>query len=211
MMIDSPPEIAPMVVSEDIPSDLFHAALEKGVVSLDIETTGLDWDSCRICTCQLVIPGGPAVVVTALQAKPPLLIRLLADESVRKVFHHAMFDLRFMVRHWAASPRNIACTKIASKLLHPDRDNHSLKPLLLEYLGVEIDKSNQRSDWTRPILTPDQLAYAVADAAYLVALLDALTDLLDRADLADLYHDCLAHIPARLQLDTRKYRDVFAY
>ena len=40
------------------------------------------------------------------------MLALLATPSVRKVFHHAPFDLRFLTGRWRATPRNVACTKV---------------------------------------------------------------------------------------------------
>ena len=198
-------------VAGDLDDDFLAAAAESRLVAVDIETTGLEWATNRIATCQFAVAGGPCAVVVRPTPRPGRVLRLLSDPTVTKVFHYALFDLRFIVHHWRAEPRAIACTKVASKLLTPGRKNHSLKPLLLEYLGVEIDKSLQTSDWARPDLTPEQLAYAVADVVHLPALLDSLGRRLADAGLADLYRRCLDHIPTRVALELGDYPDVFAY
>jgi ribonuclease D len=112
------------------------------LVAWDVETSGLDWRRDRLATCQ-VFAEPIGVVVVSLDEKPPLRVKaLLEDPAVEKVFHHAPFDLRFMVHAWEAQPMSIRCTKVASKLLDPRAPNevHSLQQLCLRYLGVRLDK-----------------------------------------------------------------------
>mgnify|MGYP006194651211 CR=1 FL=1 len=57
----------------------------------------------------------PLPFVEDIAVPPDRLYEFLVQ--VQKVFHHAPFDLRFMVAQWNVTPRNIACTKVASKML----------------------------------------------------------------------------------------------
>ena len=52
--------------------------------------------------------------------------------------------------------------------------------LVRRLMGVEIDKSHTRTDWSRRPLSAAQLAYAVDDVRYLPPLRDALLEQLDR-------------------------------
>jgi ribonuclease D len=139
---------------------------------------------------------------------------LLANPLVEKVFHHAPFDLRFMMHVWSVQPTAIRCTKVASKLLHPGAPNdaHSLQRLVSHYLGVTLDKGPIRqSNWSASQLTAEQLEYATRDVLYLSALLDAQEAELRGAGLATLYDACCAFLPARVTLEFGDYPDVFAY
>src|SRR5579863_2672292 len=110
----------------DISKEFFDKACDFGTVAWDIETSGLDWKTDRIATCQLYIPDG-SVAIVRIQSTPLLLKSLLLNSAVKKIFHHALFDLKFMARSWEIVPQHIACTKIAAKIL--DRENtekHSL-------------------------------------------------------------------------------------
>src|SRR5271169_6968767 len=100
---------------------------------------------------------------------PYHLRAIVEDASIRKILHHAMFDLRFLAHHWGVVPANIACTKIASKLAEPHApcEEHSLAPLLRRYLGLELDKSQQTSGWTGE-LSAEQVRYAADDVRYLL-------------------------------------------
>ena len=203
------------VVRGDLPADLVRAYSRSPLVAWDIETSGLDWRQSRIGTCQLFAEGvGAAIVSVEAGAAPKRLIALLEDAAVAKAFHHAPFDLRFMVHEWRARPASVRCTKVASKLLDPGAPNemHSLQRLVSRYVGVELDKGPVRtSDWTTLALTPKQIDYAAADVVHLPALLRALQARTARAGLTWLYDRCCEFLPARAELEVGEYRDVFAY
>jgi ribonuclease D len=183
-------------------------------IAWDVETTGLDWRRERLATCQLSAENIGVVVISMDGGKPDRLAALLEDPAVEKVFHHAPFDLRFMIRAWEARPASIRCTKVASKLLEPEAPNeaHTLQQLVARHLGIALEKGPVRtSDWSVPELTPEQLGYAASDVLHLSALLDVLTGALHKAGLTRLYDDCCAFLPARSILEVGGYPDVFAY
>lgn len=196
----------------DLPSGSLARIRDAGVIAWDIETSGLDWRTERIAMCQLYGAGGIVEVVRVGTHPPENLSLLLADTTVTKIFHHAMFDLRFMHHNWRVIPDSVACTKVASKLLDPRGENaHSLKALVEQHLGVVLDKTEQRSDWLSAKLTDKQLFYAASDVLYLIPLLEALEVALRERDLSDLARACYRHIPTRVCLDVLGYNDVYTY
>lgn len=196
----------------DLPSEPLTKIRDAGVVAWDIETSGLDWRTERIATCQLYSPGGAVEVVKVGAHLPENLSLLLTDAAVTKIFHHAMFDLRFMHHNWQVIPGNIACTKIASKILTlREEHTHSLKALVEQHLGVMLDKAEQQSDWLSANLTDRQLLYAASDVLHLIPLLETLEVALQQKDLLDLVRACYRHIPTRVQLDVLGYEDVYTY
>lgn len=198
----------------DLPIDLAAAFGKAGRIAWDVETTGLDWKQEKLATCQLYAEGVGVVVVRLNDGEPRRLAGLLADPAVEKVFHHAPFDLRFMVHEWHVRPTSVRCTKVASKLLAPDAPNetHSLQQLTARNLGVSLAKGPVRtSDWTAATLTNEQLDYAAGDVLHLLALLDVLRANLGHVHLTRLYDDCCAFLPARVLLELGGYPDVFAY
>jgi ribonuclease D len=195
-------------IDEATASDLESA----GVISWDIETSGLDWRYDKIATCQLHNDEIGSVLVKT-DGIPTRLRSLIENPSILKIFHHAMFDLRFLQHQWGAKPANIACTKIASKLIYRDlgASAHSLKPLLKRTLGVDIDKSEQLSNWTVDTLTESQLRYAINDVIYLKPLLELLSARINSSGNLSLMEGCFAHLPTRVELDLLGYEDVFTY
>lgn len=200
------------VQHDDLSEEQVLQASKTGVVSWDIETSGLDWCKDTIGTCQLDI-GQKEIVIVKVHRKVPKRLRLLLeDKKIKKVFHYAIFDIRFMSYHWNVVPRNIECTKTASKLLDPEnKRNHSLKSLLKRYLGVQISKHVRMSDWLSEDLTREQLLYAATDVIYLLRLISKLENELEKKGLIELAKACYAHIPIRAQLDIRGYPDIYKY
>jgi ribonuclease D len=201
------------LLRDDLDEALASGFGSADCVAWDIETSGLDPGTDRIGTVQLHAPGLGTVIVQVGAVVPQRLCRLLADPAVCKVFHHAMFDLRFMVAHWGAQPARIACTKIASKLLSPQlaANCHSLQSLLESYLGVEISKDQRLTDWLAPELTTAQLAYASRDVTYLIPLLGELEQRLRAENRVAMYQACLDFLPTRVRLELGDWPDVFAY
>lgn len=207
------PHGATSVLYGDLTEDFYDRAVEVGRVAWDIETSGLDWAKDRIGTCQVAVEGRVAVAVLRQERQPKYLTSLLEDGSVQKVFHHAPFDLRFLAFNWGVRPANIACTKIASKILNPalDTREHSLKPVLMRHLGIEISKDQQVSDWLSSNLTQEQIDYAASDVLHLLQLLDVLSAAIQRAGLSRELADSYRYLPTRAVLDIRGSGDVFAY
>ncbi|MEU5962520.1 hypothetical protein ABZ777_15035 [Micromonospora parva] len=201
------------VIQGDIDDATLVALRSSSIVACDIETTGLDPRLDNIGTVQLHASGVSDVVLQVGDGRPERFCSLIEDPRVQKVFHHAMFDLRFMAAHWGVHPHNIKCTKIASKLLRPHADStsHSLQTLLKERMQIAISKDARLSDWTSSRLTAAQISYATADVEHLLPLLDLLETDLRLSGLTDLFEQCLSFIPTRVRLDLGAWPDVFNY
>jgi ribonuclease D len=201
-----------VLYNHDLPDKYVDCVRKAEIVAWDIETSGLDWRNDRIGICQLYAPNESVAIIKIDDIPPQKLCSLLSDSSVKKVFHHAMFDLRFMSYSWKVWPQNIACTKIAAKLLDVKNENkHDLQSLLKQYLGVVIDKNERLSNWLSEKLTKEQISYAAKDVIYLLPLLDVLERELESKGLLEFAHKCFAHIPLRVQLDIFGYGDIFGY
>ncbi len=181
------------------------------IIAWDIETSGLNWKEDRIATCQIYVPDSGVYIVRINHTPRPNLRKLLAASDVCKVFHHAIFDLRFMAYQWSFEIQNVVCTKIASKILNPKDENHTLKNLLQQYLGTFIDKEQQNSDWFKKSLTQEQLAYAAKDVIYLPQLFEMLRDKLVTNGRWSLAETCYWFIPTQVQLEIIGSVNVFQY
>jgi ribonuclease D len=195
----------------DISPSFLKLVRASKVVAWDIETTGLNWDSDIIATCQLFVPPDAISIVKADGQVPEYMRQILSDKRIKKVFHYAIFDLRFMCYKWDVFVENVACTKIASKLLSPEKPEHSLKSLLYQYLNIMIDKSERLSNWLSDNLSEEQITYAVQDVIYLLDLLNILEENLKSNQLLDLARRCFAHIPTKVALDILQYPDIYTY
>jgi DNA polymerase-1 len=157
--------------------ELARAVEAAGVVALDVETTGLDPRHDRPRLLQLGLAAGRVVVVDlfATAGVGPLAEAL---GHVEVVGHNLAFDLGFLAHHFGAMPRGCWDTMLASQIvdggtnLHT-KGFHKLDAVAGRFLGVKLDKSLQKSDWSGP-LTAEQVAYAAADVACLLPLRAAL-------------------------------------
>jgi ribonuclease D len=195
-------------------SDLPPVRLKAKVVAIDTETLGLNPHRDRLCLVQLSDGDGTAALVQVKAGEDaPELKRLLADETVLKLFHYARFDMAVLYHFLSVMPRPVYCTKIASKIARTYTDKHGLKDLCRELLGVDLSKQQQSSDWGAAELTPEQLNYAANDVLYLHALRDRLEAMLKREGRAHLARACFEFLPTRAELDLEGWAetDIFAH
>lgn len=197
----------------DLPDRILQEAHRTGVVAWDIETSGLAWNKDKIATCQIFVPNFDVSIVQfdGFDEAPLNLRFLLEDPDVIKIFHHAMFDLRFMAFHWDLRPQNVACTKIASKILEPFEVDHSLQQVLERYLNVCIDKESRDSDWLTHDLSQQQVKYAVGDVVFLPKLYAHLKERLVFCGRWELAIKSFEFLTSRVELDLLGAGDVFSY
>ena len=186
-----------------------------GTVAVDSETMGLQPGRDRLCLVQLSAGDGTAhlVQLAAGGYAAPNLRRLLADRGRLKLFHYARFDLAVLRRYLEVECGPVYCTKIASRLARTYTDRHGLKDLVRELLGIELDKTEQSSDWGAAELTPVQMRYAAKDVLHLHALRARLDTMLEREGRRGLAQACFDFLPARVALDLAGWQDqdVFAH
>ena len=195
----------------DIPDNLsFH-----GTVAVDTETSGLNLKRDRLCLIQLSDGNGDAHLVhfPTPRYDAPRLKRLIADDTVTKLFHFARFDIAVLSQRLNVWCTPVYCTKIASKLVRTYTDRHSLKELCRDLLGIELTKAQQSSDWGAAILTQEQQIYAASDVLHLHQLREKLDVMLEREDRSDLAIKCFAFIQTRARLDLAGWGkdDIFAH
>jgi ribonuclease D len=144
-----------------------------------------------------------ALAVRDLSALAPAL----ADPRVVKVLHGADYDVTTLKRDFGFEFASLFDTMIAARFL--GRTEIGLAAVARDELGVALTKDNQKDDWSRRPLTPQQEAYALSDVIHLVELQSRLSDKLAAAGrLGWLEEECEA--VARLEPAARK-RDPLAY
>jgi ribonuclease D len=195
----------------DLPADFAPGSS----IAIDTETLGLNPHRDRLCVVQISSGDGHADVVQILKGgpRPENLVRVLADESVLKIFHFARFDLAVLFHYLGVMPRPVYCTKIASRLSRTYTDRHGLKDLVRELLAVDLSKQQQSSDWGADTLTQAQLDYAASDVLHLHALREKLDRMLERENRLGIAHQCFDFLPTRAQLDLLGWpeADIFAH
>ncbi|QSF49501.1 ribonuclease H-like domain-containing protein [Thermosynechococcus sp. TA-1] len=188
--------------------------LNADQLAVDTETMGLNIPRDRLCLVQLCDPEGQVAVIKIArgQKEAPHLQQLLEHPRITKIFHYARFDLATLRYHLGIRVHPVFCTKIASKIARTYSPRHGLKDLVLDLLGIEIDKSAQSSDWGNAMaLREDQLRYAANDVRYLIPLRQQLTAMLKREERFELVQTALSCLPAIVDLDLAGYTQVFEH
>ncbi|MCW5959833.1 MAG: hypothetical protein KIS76_06690 [Pyrinomonadaceae bacterium] len=194
------------------------ASLEKACAQLeseeylgfDTETTALDPFDGYIRLVQLsngkdtkVIDLKPFMERGDLSTLPELkpLRDLLSAPRPIKIAHNAKFDAKWTRHHLGVDLNGIFDTMLASQLIAAgDQDRrHNLAAVSEFFLGIEMDKSQQVSDWSADELSHSQIEYAAKDAATMVPLREKIVERLRQDELiqvAKLEFDCVMPIAA---------------
>ena len=188
----------------DLPDDLKLGNL----IAVDGEFMGLNVRRDPLCLIQLCSGNSEAHIVQFDRKTydSPNLIKLLADESITKIFHYGRADLAHIKYYLKTETNNILDTKIASKLARSYSDSHSLKTLIKEFINIDVSKQFQSSDFGGE-LSPAQLKYCANDVLYLHKIHEELSKILKREDRIELYKDCLKFLKTRVNLDLAQFKD----
>jgi ribonuclease D len=140
-------------------------------IALDTESNGFHAYFEKVCLVQIATADTDyAVDALALSLEP--LLPLLRDPGREVVLHAAEYDVLCMKRDYGLTFARIFDTHAAAKVLGIDKVG--LHNLLADRLGVQLTIDEQRSDWGKRPLSPEQLTYAFADVQYLLPLRDGL-------------------------------------
>jgi len=188
----------------DLPADLTFS--DK--IAIDCEFMGLNVDRDRLCLVQISNGNNDAHIVQLDKFKynAPNLKKLLNDKNVNKIFHFARADLLFIKKYLGVEVENVNCSKIASKLARTFSDKHGLKDLIKEYIGIDVSKQLQTSDFGGE-LTEKQLKYCANDVIYLHKIFDGLEKILFRENRIDLYKKTIKFISTRVDLDLASFKE----
>jgi ribonuclease D len=129
----------------------------------------------QLAVVQLATPERIALV-DALAVDVHALSRVFDSDAVC-VMHAGSQDLEILELATGMVPRTIFDTQIAA--LFCGYRTSSLGKLVEGFLGIQLDKSAQLTDWTRRPLPEADLRYAASDVAHLLELRDTLSGRLD--------------------------------
>ena len=95
--------------------------------------------------------------------------QLLRDDNITKVLHACSEDLEVFLTSGNCKPVNLIDSQIMMSFL-----GHGLSlgyaAMVKHFTGIELDKSESRTDWTKRPLTEKQLVYASADVDHLFTI-----------------------------------------
>lgn len=170
--------------------------LNAAEVAIDLETTGLNPRRDRIRLVSLYTPGGEDAFVLDLfalvsetEALRDFFITLLTSERIIKMGHNLSFDLGFLQHHFGIEGvHRVYCTLLGSQILealylHEGFVRHGLADVARRFIGADISKDEQKSDWSAPVLTDAQVRYAAFDVLILPNIRTKQLEEISRNDL----------------------------
>ena len=177
-------------------------------IAIDCEFTGLNIERDRLCLLQISSGENDAHIIKFDKDTydAPNLINILNQENIGKIFHFARADLLFIKKYLGVNVKNVSCTKIMSKIGRSYSDRHGLKDLIKEFVGIDISKQLQTSDFGGE-LTDKQLKYCAQDVVYLHKIYDSLKHILQRENRIDLYNETIKFINTRVELDFASFKE----
>lgn len=105
---------------------------------------------------------------------------LLTDERITKVLHACSEDLEVFLTAANCKPVNLIDSQVMMSFL-----GHGLSlgyaAMVQHFIGVELDKSESRTDWIKRPLTQRQLTYAEADVEHLYQIYPKIKQLVSDA------------------------------
>jgi ribonuclease D len=194
------------IFENDLPADI-DLSNEK-TIGIDNEALGLVLGRDPLTLVQLGLQSKHFFLIKLNREtyKAPNLVKILSNPSTQFVMHYARQDLLWLKYHLNVQPKNIFCTKVASKIARTASSYHGYKDLVKELCGKDISKKEQQSDWGNPNLSTKQINYAAQDTEYLFEIKDKLTKMLIREKRIDLFEKCMKVIPVLVDMEISGYK-----
>ena len=139
---------------------------ERPWLAVDTEFERTNTYYPQLCLVQLAGEGITAVIDPLVVTDLEPLYTVLYDPAITKVFHAARQDLEIFFHIKGELPVPLFDTQLAASLLGYD-NQIGYANLIQDLLGVELDKSQTRTNWKRRPLSRTQLEYAADDVIYL--------------------------------------------
>ncbi len=202
------------VFEKDLDEETTKLFSNRTVLAIDTEAMGLIHGRDRLCLVQICDDEDnvACIKIHREQKSSPKLKCLMENSEIEKIFHYARFDVAALASNLNIHVNSIFCTKIASKIGRTYSPRHGLKEVILELVGVELDKQAQSSDWGQiDELSEKQLEYAANDVRYLIPAKKRLKKMLLRESRWELTQKCFKCIPVISELDALRFHNVFEH
>ena len=194
------------VFENDLPKDL-DLSNEK-LIGLDNEALGLVLGRDPLTLVQLGLESKNFYLIKLNRETyhAPNLIKALSNTNTQYIMHYARQDLLWLKYHLKVQPKNIFCTKVASKIARTASSYHGYKDLVKEFCGKDISKKEQQSDWGDPNLSEKQIKYAASDTEHLFEIRNKLIKMLEREKRINLFKRSMEVIPILVDMEMAGYK-----
>ena len=194
------------IFNNDLPPDLNLS--DENEVALDNEALGLVLGRDPLTLVQIGLKSQDYYLIKLNRDNydAPNLKKFLSNSKTEFIMHYARQDLLWLKYHLNVEPKNIFCTKLASKIARTASQYHGYKDLVKEICGKDISKKEQQSDWGNPNLTDKQINYAAQDTQFLFQIKNKLIEMLTRENRIKLFKRCMSAIPILVDMEISGYK-----
>ena len=194
------------IFNNDLPPDLDLS--DEKEVALDNEALGLVLGRDPLTLVQIGLRSQDYYLIKLNRENydAPNLKKFLSNSKTEFIMHYARQDLLWLKYHLNVEPKNIFCTKLASKIARTASQYHGYKDLVKEICGKDISKKEQQSDWGNPNLTDKQINYAAQDTQFLFQIKNKLIEMLTRENRINLFKRCMSAIPILVDMEISGYK-----
>ncbi|WP_326512187.1 DNA polymerase [Clostridium intestinale] len=189
------------------------------VIGLDIETTGLNPKKYKIRLVQIAPENKNVIIIDwfKISSHGKNIIKTFLEGDVIKVLHNSKFDYKFLITESIDISNNLYDTMLAAQVIDSGigSTNFKLENVVFHYTGIEMRKEQQKSNWSKEILSKEQLEYSAYDAYILLSLREEINKQLKSDNLTYIASIEFSTVPAVAQIelngiyvDTIKLREV---
>ena len=153
---------------------------DETIIAIDTEFVRTQTYFARLCLIQIATESHLVCIDVLADLNTAPFRELLTGGTSLKILHAAKQDLEAMHSTYDQLPEPIIDTQIAAGLLgHQTQIGYA--KLVEELLGIQLEKGQTRTDWSRRPLTTAQTEYAIDDVLYLAEIHSILQSDLEAA------------------------------
>jgi ribonuclease D len=169
--------------------ELTSELAEQRIIGVDLESDSMYHFREKVCLIQIASTRATAIIDPLQIKNLSLLEPLFRRADIQKVFHGADYDVRSLYRDFRIAVNNLFDTELACRFL--GFKESGLNAVLKKKYNIQLDKKNQRKDWSKRPLPEDMVAYAAKDVHYLIPLAESLQqELIQKGRLSWVEEEC---------------------
>ena len=162
---------------------------KQRIIGVDLESDSMYHFKEKVCLIQIASAQATAIIDPLQIKNLSLLEPLFRRADIQKVFHGADYDVRSLYRDFRIAVNNLFDTELACRFL--GFKESGLNAVLKKKYNIQLDKKNQRKDWSKRPLPEDMVAYAAKDVHYLIPLAKSLQqELIQKSRLSWVQEEC---------------------
>jgi ribonuclease D len=148
-------------------------------IGIDTEFVSEDTFRPELCLVQVATRDVLAVIDPYKSGDLTSFWRMLADGNHVTIVHAAREELNFALTACGGPPAKLFDTQLAAGFCSAEYPS-SYGSVVTRFLNARPAKGEQRTDWRRRPLSPEQIDYALEDVRYLLPLYETLKSKLEK-------------------------------